>query len=101
LRNSRVIDVINELSSYGVEVQVHDPVADSGEAMHEYGVEITPWDSLSKADALIVAVAHQHYLDLPLQELLNKVKSKGVFVDVKSQFDSQQLQANEMRVWRL
>jgi UDP-N-acetyl-D-galactosamine dehydrogenase len=101
LRNSRVIDVINELSSYGVEVQVHDPVADSGEAMHEYGMEITPWDSLAKADALIVAVAHQHYLDLPLQELLNKVKSKGVFVDVKSQFDSLQLQANEMCIWRL
>jgi UDP-N-acetyl-D-galactosamine dehydrogenase len=64
-------------------------------------MEITPWDSLAKADALIVAVAHQHYLDLPLQELLNKVKSKGVFVDVKSQFDSLQLQANEMCIWRL
>lgn len=101
LRNSRVIDVINELSSYGVEVQVHDPVADPNEAIHEYGVEIIPWESLVRADALIVAVAHRQYLDIPLNELLGKVKPNGVFVDVKSQFDTRQLQANEVRVWRL
>ena len=69
--------------------------------MHEYGVEITSWESLAKADALIVAVAHKHYLDIPLHELLDKVKPNGVFVDVKSQFDAQQLQAGEVRVWRL
>lgn len=101
LRNSRVIDVINELRSYGVEVQVHDPVADPGEAIHEYGVEITPWESLVEADALVVAVAHRQYFDIPLSELLNKVKPQGVFVDVKSQFNLRLLQSNEMRVWRL
>jgi len=101
LRNSRVIDVINELSSYGIEVQVHDPVADSDEAVHEYGVEITPWESLVKADALVVAVAHRQYIDVSLNELLGKVKPKGVFIDVKSQFDVQQLQACEVCVWRL
>src|SRR5499427_1254437 len=44
LRNSRVIDVVNELSSFGVTVRVHDPVADAAEARHEYGVELTPWE---------------------------------------------------------
>jgi UDP-N-acetyl-D-galactosamine dehydrogenase len=101
LRNSRVIDVINELCSYGVEVQVHDPVADPGEALHEYDVEITPWESLVEADALVVAVAHRQYLEIPLNELLDKVKPKGVFIDVKSQFNLRLLQTNEVRVWRL
>ena len=45
LRNSRVIDVINELRSYGADVSVHDPVADPDEAVHEYGVTLTPWDA--------------------------------------------------------
>src|SRR5690349_2639801 len=46
LRNSRVIDVVHELRSYGADVYVHDPVADAGEAMHEYGVELSSWDDL-------------------------------------------------------
>jgi UDP-N-acetyl-D-glucosamine/UDP-N-acetyl-D-galactosamine dehydrogenase len=48
LRNSRVIDVVRELQSYGADVYVHDPVADVAEAMHEYGVTLTSWDSLPR-----------------------------------------------------
>jgi UDP-N-acetyl-D-mannosaminuronate dehydrogenase len=59
LRNSRVIDVISELKSYGIDVHVHDPVTDARDAMREYGIELVPWDALPRADALIVAVAHK------------------------------------------
>ena len=45
LRNSRVVDVIEELRSYGVQVHVHDPVADAGEAKHEYGIELKEWQA--------------------------------------------------------
>src|SRR5207237_792862 len=55
LRNSRVIDVVRELGSYGVEVRVHDPVADPAEAMHEYGVKLTPWHELPRAHAIVAA----------------------------------------------
>ena len=48
LRNSRVIDVIHELRSYGADVHVHDPVADAAEALHEYGVELASWDELPR-----------------------------------------------------
>ncbi|HCN68849.1 MAG TPA: nucleotide sugar dehydrogenase, partial [Candidatus Accumulibacter sp.] len=51
LRNSRVIDVIRELESYGARVVVHEPVADAAEALHAYGVELTPWDELPAAAA--------------------------------------------------
>jgi len=61
LRNSKVGDVINELKSYGVEVFVHDPYADPEEAMHEYGVRLTAWDDLPRADAIVAAVSHKPF----------------------------------------
>ena len=57
LRNSKVIDVIRELKSYGCNVIVHDPVAESTEAQHEYGVSLTAWNDLPRASAIVAAVA--------------------------------------------
>ena len=101
LRNSRVIDVITELKSFGVDVCVHDPLAEPEEALHEYGVELLPWDDLPKADAMVVAVAHQEYLNRPLKELIAKVGERGCFIDVKAKFDKNELQAAGLCVWRL
>src|ERR1700716_132245 len=61
-RNSRVVDVIRELESFGLSVQVHDPMANAADARHEYGVTITSLDALLPADAVILAVAHASYL---------------------------------------
>jgi UDP-N-acetyl-D-galactosamine dehydrogenase len=96
-----VIDVINELKSYGVTVHVHDPVADPAEARHEYGLELEPWDALPRADALVVAVAHKEFLARPLDDHRRKVAANGCFIDVKSQFDMQALQQAGLTVWRL
>ena len=101
LRNSRVIDVINELKSYGIEVYVHDPLASKSEAMHEYGVELVSWKDLPVADAIVMAVVHNQLLNMPLPEYLSKVKQNGCFIDVKSRFDRDALQAAGLRVWRL
>jgi len=101
LRNSRVIDVINELKSYGIEVYVHDPLASKSEAMHEYGVELLSWKDLPVADAIVMAVVHNQLLNMPLPEYLSKVKQNGCFIDVKSRFDRDALQAAGLRVWRL
>src|SRR5580765_1397805 len=65
IRNSKVIDVIRELREFGVEVFVHDPQADPDEAMHEYGIKLCSWENLPAADALILAVAHKQFLELP------------------------------------
>ena len=101
LRNSRVIDVINELRSYGIEVFVHDPVPTSAEAQHEYGIELIAWDKLPVADAMVAAVAHQTFLKTSSADLASKIKSKGCFVDVKSAFDTAALKAAGLRIWRL
>jgi UDP-N-acetyl-D-glucosamine/UDP-N-acetyl-D-galactosamine dehydrogenase len=101
LRNSRVIDVINELRSYGVEVHVHDPVPEPTEAEHEYGVTLVDWDALPKAEAVVVAVAHKQFLARPPADYAAKLINAGCFVDVKSQFDPAALKAAGLCVWRL
>jgi UDP-N-acetyl-D-galactosamine dehydrogenase len=101
LRNSRVIDVIHELQSFGAEVHVHDPMADKDEARHEYGVELASWDALPKADALVVAVAHKEYMAMPPQAFAAKVVPSGTVVDVKSKLDAAKLKALGLGVWRL
>jgi UDP-N-acetyl-D-glucosamine/UDP-N-acetyl-D-galactosamine dehydrogenase len=101
LRNSRVIDVINELRTYGIEVIVHDPVPDQAEAQHEYGIDLTSWDDLPKADAIVAAVAHNEFLARPLQDYVSKLVSPGCFIDVKSQFDQKALSAAGITFWRL
>ena len=101
LRNSKVADLIAELRCYGVEVFVHDPVADAGEARREYGVELLAWEDLPRAEAMVVSVAHQGLLDRSLPDCLEKLKQGGCFIDVKGRFDAQALGASGMKVWRL
>jgi len=101
LRNSKVIDIIRELRSYGVEVHVTDPQADAEEAMHEYGVKLEPWSALPRADAIVAAVAHHEFAVLTAEEMARKLVKGGSFVDVKAAFDAGALRAAGLRVWRL
>jgi UDP-N-acetyl-D-galactosamine dehydrogenase len=101
LRNSRVIDVIRELQSYGANVIVHEPVADADEARHEYGVELTAWDDLPQAAAIVAAVSHKEFKSRPLTDYVGKLQKCGVLTDVKSMFDEAQLVSYGVTVWRL
>jgi UDP-N-acetyl-D-galactosamine dehydrogenase len=101
LRNSHVIDVINELRSYGVDVFVHDPLCDPDEARHEYALKLTSWEDLPTAEAMVVAVAHRHFLSMGAEQLARKIVKGGIFVDVKSRFERKALAAAGLCVWRL
>jgi len=101
LRNSKVIDVIHELQSYGCNVLVHDPVAEPEEARHEYGVDLVDWAALPVSPAIVATVAHKEYAQMALTDLTGKLEPNGVFVDVKSFFDRDALAAAGARVWRL
>jgi len=101
LRNSKVIDIIHELQSYGVEVFVSDPQADVEEAMHEYGVRLLPFEELPRADAIVAAVAHKEYATLSVDELGRKMVKGGAFIDVKAAFDAAALTAAGHKLWRL
>jgi UDP-N-acetyl-D-galactosamine dehydrogenase len=101
LRNSKVVDIIAELKSYGVEVFVTDPQARADEAMAEYGVPLRPWNELPQADALIAAVAHREYAALSVADFSTRLVAGGAFIDVKAAFDAEALKAAGFRVWRL
>ena len=101
LRNSRVIDVVRELDSFGVTVHVHDPVADAVQAKHEYDVALVPWEELPRADAIVAAVSHRAFRERPVDDFVAKVAAKGLFVDVKGKADAAALRAHGIEVWRL
>ncbi|MBR1203969.1 MULTISPECIES: nucleotide sugar dehydrogenase [unclassified Bradyrhizobium] len=87
-RNSRVVDIVRELQSFGLVVQLHDPLADAGDAAEEYGVRLLPLGELRPADAVVLAVAHNEYAagGWPLiQRLLTS--GNGLVYDVKSTLD--------------
>jgi len=100
-RNTRVTDVVNELKTYGVNVWVHDPVADADEVRHEYGIELHPWEKLPKATAIVAAVAHKEFVKKGEAEFIGKLERGGCFIDVKSRFDAKSFLAAGMQVWRL
>jgi UDP-N-acetyl-D-galactosamine dehydrogenase len=101
LRNSKVAELIDELKSYGVELHIHDPVADAEEALHEYDVELESWESLPRAEVIIAAVSHQEFIEKSISDFQSKVIEKGCFIDVKSQFDQEALNKIGLSVWRL
>jgi len=101
LRNSRVIDVINELKSYGVDVAVHDPMADPAEAHEEYGVDLTPRDRLPKADALVLAVAHREFVEQSAADFAALLNTDASVMDVKAVLDRGAFEAAGIDLWRL
>jgi UDP-N-acetyl-D-galactosamine dehydrogenase len=101
LRNSKVVDIVNELRDFGAEVFVHDPTADPTEALHEYGIVLHRWEDLPRADAIVAAVAHDEYRQLAVEEICRKVVRDGCFLDVKAGFDAAALRSAGLAVWRL
>lgn len=110
VRNSKVIDIINELKEYGINVFVADPIADENEVKREYGIDLTKFENIKNMDAVIVAVGHKEYMELNLEsikklyeenpELLNS-EDKLVLVDVKGIFDKKEAQLKNFLYWRL
>jgi UDP-N-acetyl-D-glucosamine/UDP-N-acetyl-D-galactosamine dehydrogenase len=102
LRNSRVPDIIRELREYGIQVLVHDPIAQSEEAIEEYGLHLNQWNDLNAIDGIIIAVAHRAYADMGLERLLQPLRSQrdGVIIDVKCLLDQAEL-PKTLKYWRL
>jgi len=101
LRNSRVIDVVLELESYGIEVLVYDPVANKAEAKQVYDVDLVEFESLTELDAIVAAVAHDELAAIEAEKLASTGASGMPFIDIKSSFDRSKLVAAGFEVWRL
>jgi UDP-N-acetyl-D-galactosamine dehydrogenase len=86
LRNSKVPDIVAELISYGVDVAVHDPLGNSAEALHEYGLVLSAWEDMPAADAIVIAVAHDAYRQMGTESIAQKLSPRGCIVDIKALF---------------
>jgi UDP-N-acetyl-D-galactosamine dehydrogenase len=100
LRNSKVPDILTELKTFGIDAVIHDPLANAEEAVHEYGLKLTPLEEFKKLDALIFAVSHKNYIEMGCSKLLSCLRDGGVFVDVKSAFDASKMERG-IRYWSL
>jgi len=101
IRNTRVIDVVREIESFGITVAVHDPHADPAECAHEYGLTLTPFDALPPADAVVLAVSHREFRagGWPLVAGLLK-GGRGLAVDVRAMLD-RAATPDGIQLWRL
>ena len=101
IRNSKVVDIVRELSSFGIAAQVHDPLAPAQEAERQYGIKLATMPALRPADAVVLAVGHEDYVrgGWPLMRKLLK-PGGGIVLDVKSLLD-RAAKPDEVELWRL
>ncbi len=100
-RNTRVIDIIDELKDYGIIPVIYDPVADAHEAFEEYGIRFVEEDALKDLDAVVVAVKHQTFRDYSLEMMNGKFRDKQILIDVKGLFDRTDAEKRGYVYWRL
>lgn len=104
-RNSKVEDIIIRLKEYGIDPIVVDPWANERDAMREYGVTLTPIEEITELDCLILAVAHNEFRQMSIEQYLKLYRdmSNGekVLIDVKGILDRKKLHGTGIRVWRL
>ncbi|WP_346885449.1 nucleotide sugar dehydrogenase [Clostridium sp. UBA4395] len=114
-RNTKVVDIIDELKDYGVNVLATDPVACKEEIKHEYGIDMVSMEDIKEVDAIILAVSHHNYRGMTIKdfaplyrsEALDEVAAakdeveKDVFIDVKGIMDRHSVDTDTMVYWRL
>lgn len=101
-RNSKVVDIYEELREYGIQVFVADPVADKSETMKEYQIQLSELDMISDADCLIFAVAHEEYKQISSEKLCQLFgEGEKIIIDVKGVLDREKLEAEKYIYWRL
>lgn len=102
LRNTKVVDIISELEDYGVNVVVHDPLADAGEADHYYGLKLENIQNLAGVDAVIIAVMHGYYKELGLSKITDLcTNGVPIVLDLKGGFNYREEGNLPIMYWRL
>ena len=102
-RNTRVIDIVNELKEYGIRPLIADPVADAKDAEGEYGIEFVDWKDIRDVNAVILAVAHDEFLSLTKSDIASMYRQgeKRVLLDIKGLLDRKTYEEAGYRYWRL
>jgi len=104
IRNTKVIDIINELKEYGVTPMVADAEADVGEVKKHYGIGLCELNEIKEADAVVIAVAHNAYRELGMEDIAGLFRKDGaprVLMDLKAVLDRSEYEAAGFEYWRL
>ena len=105
IRNSKVNDIVKQLNSYGINPVVVDPLASVKDAEHEYGISLTKMDDVKNADCVIIAVAHDEYKKMGLNEIKRLYRTSNdcekVLIDVKGLYSIKELESSGVCWWRL
>lgn len=105
IRNTKVIDIINELDEFGITPIVVDPTADSKQAKEEYGIELKTIEEIKNYNVIVIAVAHDEFQKLTmvdLDKMFSNVPNKNkVLIDVKGLFDRKKYESDGYNYWRL
>lgn len=103
IRNSKVADIVTELKSYGIKVQIIDPLAMEDDVEHEYGVKLTKSEDVEPAQAIVLAVGHEKFKNLTAEAVLEKylTKNNPVVVGVRSHLTKQSFDSLKISNWFL
>jgi UDP-N-acetyl-D-galactosamine dehydrogenase len=101
IRNTKVIDVVRELESFGVKVSIYDPWASTEHARHEYAIELVGADHGGDYDAVVLAVSHREFVAAGSAAVLKKTRANGVVIDVKGMLNGPEIEAAGRSYWRL
>jgi UDP-N-acetyl-D-galactosamine dehydrogenase len=102
IRNTKVVDIIDELNDYGVHVVVNDPIAEPGETLAHHNIVLNDMASIKDVDAVIVAVTHQPYIDLGLDAIAGLcTKGAPLVIDIKGLFSREEAEQKNITYWRL
>lgn len=100
IRNSKVIDIINELKEYDINVCVEDIYADKEEVKRFYNLDLV--ENEKEADAIVFAVAHEDYKNISIDDIKSTLKQdRNLVFDIKAMFDKEKLEKEGLSVWRL
>lgn len=101
VRNSKVVNIVEELKEYGIEVVAIDPVADINELSDIYGIKTNKYDDLNNLDAIIIAVRHNEFIEISLNDLIMKFKknSTPIIFDLKSIYNKEDI--SDIEYWSL
>ena len=101
VRNTKVVDIISELRSFGATIQVHDPMASAADVRHEYGIDLHDREAMRPADALVLAVPHKTYIDSGWDGIVPLLRNgRGLVIDVKARLDRTR-KPDGVELWRL
>lgn len=101
IRNSKVFELAQELKSFGCTTILHDPLASSAECSQEYDMSTSSWETLNNCDCLVLAVPHAQYLKKEVDEIVSKIKERGVLIDINFNLELNESQKKHIHFWRL